>query len=172
MYNFGRRNNNFGSPARDVSWHPHYPVIASTSFDSTVKIWSISTKEAKKAEYMKQEEEKTQVREEEVNSDEEETRGFGGLGSILAGLGGGQERGQGISMNQLFNFIVRQMGNREAPAGDQDTDDEERNDKDSDKEEDNMIEELEGELEEDQPDEDGYNIFHDLEEPAEDEDSQ
>ena len=34
-----------GVPARDVSWHPHYPVIASTSFDSSVKIWTLQTKE-------------------------------------------------------------------------------------------------------------------------------
>ena len=30
-----------GAPARDVSWHPHFPVLASTSFDQTVKIWTL-----------------------------------------------------------------------------------------------------------------------------------
>lgn len=35
------RENEVGAPARDVSWHPHYPVLASTSFDQTVKIWTL-----------------------------------------------------------------------------------------------------------------------------------
>ena len=32
-----------GAPCRDISWHPHYPVLASTSFDGTVKIWTLQT---------------------------------------------------------------------------------------------------------------------------------
>ena len=35
------RENSVGAPARDVSWHPHYPVLASTSFDQSVKIWTL-----------------------------------------------------------------------------------------------------------------------------------
>lgn len=31
-----------GAPCRDVSWHPHQPVIASTSFDRTVKVWTVN----------------------------------------------------------------------------------------------------------------------------------
>ena len=32
--------------ARDVSWHPSYPVIASTSFDSgEINTWTIQNKE-------------------------------------------------------------------------------------------------------------------------------
>ena len=38
---YGMRRNNMGCPARDVSWHPHYPVLASTSFDRTVKVWTL-----------------------------------------------------------------------------------------------------------------------------------
>lgn len=34
-----------GCPARDVSWHPHYPVLASTSFDQTVKIWTLQSEQ-------------------------------------------------------------------------------------------------------------------------------
>ena len=34
-----------GAPSRDVSWHPHFPVIASTSFDNSVKIWTVQTQE-------------------------------------------------------------------------------------------------------------------------------
>jgi hypothetical protein len=31
---FHNRNpSDFGVPCRDVSWHPYYPIIASTSFD-------------------------------------------------------------------------------------------------------------------------------------------
>jgi WD repeat-containing protein 23 len=37
---YGSRNR-YGVPARDVSWHPHYPVLASTSFDQSVKIWAL-----------------------------------------------------------------------------------------------------------------------------------
>ena len=31
---YGNRGSRaFGAPARDISWHPHYPILASTSFD-------------------------------------------------------------------------------------------------------------------------------------------
>ena len=36
---YGRQR--VGAPARDVSWHPKFPVIASTSFDRTVKVWTV-----------------------------------------------------------------------------------------------------------------------------------
>jgi len=26
--------------ARDVSWHPHYPIIASTSFQGCINLWT------------------------------------------------------------------------------------------------------------------------------------
>jgi hypothetical protein len=29
------------SVARDVSWHPTYPVIASTSFEGEINTWTI-----------------------------------------------------------------------------------------------------------------------------------
>ena len=29
------------SVARDVSWHPNYPVIASTSFEGEINTWTI-----------------------------------------------------------------------------------------------------------------------------------
>ena len=36
---YGRQR--VGAPARDVSWHPRFPVLASTSFDRTVKVWTV-----------------------------------------------------------------------------------------------------------------------------------
>lgn len=39
--NYYGRDSSKGAPARDVSWHPHYPVLASTSFDQSVKIWTL-----------------------------------------------------------------------------------------------------------------------------------
>ena len=45
------RSGRQGAPCRDVSWHPHYPVLASTSFDQTVKIWTLQNmKEEAKSE--------------------------------------------------------------------------------------------------------------------------
>ena len=35
------RGDSKGSPCRDVSWHPHFPVLASTSFDCSVKLWTL-----------------------------------------------------------------------------------------------------------------------------------
>jgi len=35
-----RRSDKAGAPCRDVSWHPTMPIIASTSFDQTVKLWT------------------------------------------------------------------------------------------------------------------------------------
>ncbi len=32
---------NINAVARDVSWHPAYPVIASTSFDGEINTWSL-----------------------------------------------------------------------------------------------------------------------------------
>ena len=32
------------SPARDISWHPYLPVIASTEFNGYVNLWSIQSK--------------------------------------------------------------------------------------------------------------------------------
>ena len=40
MYGRQRRG---GAPCRDVSWHPNYPVLASTSFDKTVKVWTLQS---------------------------------------------------------------------------------------------------------------------------------
>lgn len=37
-----------GAPCRDVSWHPHFPVLASTSFDQSVKIWTIQNQQSEK----------------------------------------------------------------------------------------------------------------------------
>lgn len=41
-YYYRRGVDRSGAPCRDVSWHPHFPVIASTSFDQTVKIWTMN----------------------------------------------------------------------------------------------------------------------------------
>jgi WD40 repeat protein len=35
------------APCRDVSWHPSYPILASTSFDKTVKIWTLQENKSK-----------------------------------------------------------------------------------------------------------------------------
>ena len=35
--------NNGGSPARDISWHPFMPVLASTSFRGHVDLWSLQS---------------------------------------------------------------------------------------------------------------------------------
>ena len=29
--------------SRDVSWHPHYPILASTSFNGQVNLWTPQT---------------------------------------------------------------------------------------------------------------------------------
>lgn len=36
MYGYGN-----ASPARDISWHPYMPVLASTEFNGCVNIWSM-----------------------------------------------------------------------------------------------------------------------------------
>ena len=36
MYGYGN-----ASPARDISWHPFMPVLASTEFNGNVNIWSM-----------------------------------------------------------------------------------------------------------------------------------
>lgn len=67
MYSYRRRRTG-EAPCHDVSWHPHYPVLASTSFDSTVKIWTHQTKQ----EETKRQEEEPLLRQENQASDEEE----------------------------------------------------------------------------------------------------
>ena len=51
---YGHHGYRRGSAARDVSWHPHYPVLASTSFDSTVKIWTLQNRKEKEPVKVKQ----------------------------------------------------------------------------------------------------------------------
>lgn len=38
---YDRNPSESGVPSRDVSWHPYYPIIASTSFDQHIKIWTL-----------------------------------------------------------------------------------------------------------------------------------
>lgn len=54
-YSYSHRRE--GCPARDVSWHPHYPVLASTSFDQTVKIWTLQNLKEESGAKQREEEE-------------------------------------------------------------------------------------------------------------------
>ena len=47
------RGDSKGAPCRDVSWHPHFPVLASTSFDCSVKIWTLQNEKEFVAEKSK-----------------------------------------------------------------------------------------------------------------------
>jgi hypothetical protein len=35
--------------ARDITWHPHYPIIASTSFSGAINLWSLQNEEEKES---------------------------------------------------------------------------------------------------------------------------
>lgn len=52
-YRYHRRE---GAPCRDVSWHPHQPVLASTSFDRTVKVWTVNHKKSNELEVNREDE--------------------------------------------------------------------------------------------------------------------
>ena len=82
-YSNGRQ----GAPCRDVSWHPHYPVLASTSFDQTVKIWTLQNI---KEEEAKSESVSVQPLLGEVSSDGDE--GGGEDEMVSMGTGNGQSR--------------------------------------------------------------------------------
>ena len=40
-YGLGRQ----GAPVRDVSWHPHLPLLAASAFDGEVALWTHGTKD-------------------------------------------------------------------------------------------------------------------------------
>lgn len=40
---YGRGGNSRKQPARDISWHPFVPVIASTDFAGCVNLWTLSS---------------------------------------------------------------------------------------------------------------------------------
>ena len=58
--------------ARDISWHPHFPIIASTSFSGEVNLWSLQNEE--------EEEGNKVVEKQELNDEEDEvSRRSGGM---------------------------------------------------------------------------------------------
>ena len=75
MYGYGN-----ASPARDISWHPFMPVLASTEFNGNVNIWSmqnIGEEERQKMAEQKSKEAKSrdlgiEYGDEEASDDQEE----------------------------------------------------------------------------------------------------
>ena len=102
-YNWGRGSRD-GAPARDVSWHPHYPVLASTSFDSSVKVWGLKTTEDKPAaqkEEVKEGSAHISGRNEMDGYYDEESYGDEEFSIDHAPRGGGQ-----VSINQILRFLM------------------------------------------------------------------
>lgn len=84
---------------RDISWHPHYPIIASTSFGGNLNLWTIQNmkEETLRAAQPRSGEEQRQAVEMEEGSEDDE------LTSALAGafgLGFGTGRTLGTRSSQ------------------------------------------------------------------------
>ena len=45
------------SPARDISWHPYFPVIASTEFNGNINLWTMQNIKQEDQQKIKQQEE-------------------------------------------------------------------------------------------------------------------
>ena len=54
MYNRSSGN----SPCRDISWHPYFPVIASTEFNGNVNVWTLQSLKTDEVKLLDEEDEK------------------------------------------------------------------------------------------------------------------
>jgi len=92
-------NRSSGAPCRDVSWHPHYPVLASTSFDNTVKVWTLQTQEHET------EESKLSSEQHEENSHMHQYVSESGEDADEAGEE--EESAGGMSINTILRFLMQ-----------------------------------------------------------------
>ena len=105
MYGYGN-----ASPARDISWHPFMPVLASTEFNGCVNIWSmqnIGEEERQKIEEQKSKQSKSVGA--EYGNESEDSDGDGGIfGNQYVMVRGGNGQVYRVPVS-----LLRQIMNRD-----------------------------------------------------------
>ena len=144
-----RRDDNYGygnaSPARDISWHPFMPILASTEFNGKVNIWSmqnIGEEEKQKIaaqEAAQKERQDTEVNE-DVDSEEEEeeedsndpmARLFGGSNQTVMVRGANGQTFR-VPVSMLRQLMRQQQEEEEAEVeADESVEDEEEKESES-----------------------------------------
>ena len=106
------------SPCRDISWHPYFPVIASTEFNGNVNIWTMQNINQTEKDKIREQNTKQEQPKEKSEDDDDGTMGLGRGGTTLIRGANGQVYRVPVSV--LMN-LLREQEAREA----EDTEEEE-----------------------------------------------
>ena len=76
------------SPCRDISWHPYFPVIASTEFNGNVNIWTMQNINQTEKDRIQQQNTSQEKLKTDTDSDEDQKNlGRGGT-TLIRGANG------------------------------------------------------------------------------------